>query len=42
MFLSKPINKQRGPKTAKVALKNQTDFNQDFMMLAEFFKQIKQ
>jgi hypothetical protein len=42
MFLSKPINKQRDPKTAIVALKKQTGFNQDFVMLVDFFKQIKQ
>ena len=42
MFLSKPINKQRDPKMAIVALKKQTGFNQDFVMLADFFKQIKQ
>ena len=42
MFLSKPINKQKDPKTAIVALKKQTGFNQDFVMLADFLKQIKQ
>ena len=42
IFLSKPINKQRDPKTAIVALKKQTGFNQDFVMLEDFFKQIKQ
>ena len=30
MFLSKPVNKQRDPKMAIVALKKQTGFNQDF------------
>ena len=37
MFLSKPINKQRDPKTAIVTLKRPTGFNQDFVMLADFF-----
>ena len=34
MFL---INKQRDPKTAIVTLKRPTGFNQDFVMLADFF-----
>ena len=42
MFLSKPVNKQRDPKMAIVALKKQTGFNRDFVMLPDFFKQIKQ